>query len=328
MYRAPLVTVFVKLRYFTEYVFFEAASLMFRILPHTVYSRLGSAIGAAAYKWFNLRRDIILVQLDAVRSAFQDRYSLHEADIIGQKVLENIGRAGAEFLARPNASFFQNNGMFEISGKEKLDQVNQDGLGGIIVTGHFGNWEWMGALAADAGINIAYLVADLHNPYISGAVNKTRKKWGIDVINQKTGLLNAIRRLEKGGVLAVLADQDAGKRGIFVPFFGMPASTTRLPAYLSCRTGAPILPVFMISYGKNYHIHIENPIYPGRNESIEQCSLKLTEGFTEVIEKYVREYPELWFWPHRRWKTTPPGGGATVSYTGLARKVTLKRRES
>lgn len=316
-----------KYRYIVEYIFFQAASFLFRILPHAVYSSIGSMLGTVAYKWFNVRREIMRVQLDIAEPLLQKRLFLQNPDMLAQRIMANIGKSSAEFLARPGAGFFLNNRLFSISGKERLDRVRLEGKGGVIVTGHFGNWEWMGALAAKEGIEITYLVADLHNPYITKAVNKTRKKWGIDVINQKTGLLKAVRRLENGDFLAVLADQDAGKRGLFVPFFDIPASTTKLPAFLSSRTGAPILPVFMISHEGNYRIHFENAIYPERDDDIDRTTRKLTEAFTAVIENYVKEYPELWFWPHRRWKTKPPGSKTVVSYAGLSRKATLKRRE-
>jgi len=185
----------------------------------------------------------------------------------------------------------------------------------------------MGAIASVKNFPVSYLVADLHNKYISSAVNRTRKKWGIDVINQKNGILKALRKLNDGYFVAVLADQDAGKNGVFVPFLGLQASTTRLPAFLSERTGAPIIPAFIIPKGRKYIVHIELPIYPEKFDYGKEMNIqKLTEEYSTVIEKYVIKYPALWFWPHRRWKTQPKGSSRPFSYKGLPRKINFSRR--
>jgi KDO2-lipid IV(A) lauroyltransferase len=102
----------------------------------------------------------------------------------------------------------------------------------------------------------------------------------------------------------MLSDQDAGSDGVIVEFLGRPASTPKGPAAFALKTGASLACSFIIREGSKQKIVIEPPfdITPtgNKDEDIKQ----LTQAYTSLLEKYVREYPDHWFWPHRRWKST------------------------
>lgn len=308
-------------RFVTEYLFFEAFSLLFKLLPISLSIRFGRFLGRVAYDRIGLRKGIIEKQLTAT-SGILGKQGTEAIDITrtGRESMANAGRALVEFLIRPPVRFFENDRRFHWEGLEKLVSLSNKKSGAILLTGHFSNWEWVGPCATLKNINVAYLIAHLHNPLVSRAVNRTREKWGIEVIDQKSGLLPALRKLRSGRFLGVLADQDAGRKGIFVPFLGIPSSTTRLPAFLSLNAGVPIVPLFMVSEGKRYLIKVEEPIWPDMSAGKDSEMIRLTEAFSEVIESYVIKYPEYWFWPHRRWKTAPPGEKKKISYAGLPRK--------
>ena len=119
-----------------------------------------------------------------------------------------------------------------------------------------------------------------------------------------------LQLMQSGGTLGILVDLNTlDREGIFVDFFGVPASTTFVLAKLAVRTGALVLPVFAPWDKKRgrFLLKIEEPLsYDATGDEGEDVR-QLTQLFTSVVEKYVRLYPDQWLWIHRRWKTRPPG---------------------
>ena len=118
------------------------------------------------------------------------------------------------------------------------------------------------------------------------------------------------RVLENGEILGILADLNAQeKEGVFVDFFGVPASTTTSIAKLAMKTGAVVLPAFAVweESKKKYVVYLEPPIEYKKTENTDEDIKNLTQKITKTVEKYVRKYPEQWLWIHKRWNTRPKG---------------------
>jgi KDO2-lipid IV(A) lauroyltransferase len=114
-----------------------------------------------------------------------------------------------------------------------------------------------------------------------------------------------IRALKNNRFVAMLSDQDAGSDGTVVEFFGRPASTPKGPAAFALKMDAPIVMAFIIrETGRKQKIVIEKAIFGDRTSDKEADIRNLTQAYTCVLEEYVRKYPDHWFWPHRRWKST------------------------
>ena len=107
--------------------------------------------------------------------------------------------------------------------------------------------------------------------------------------------------------MGFVADQDAGPRGVFVDFFGVPSSTHQGAAVYCLKYGAPILVGLAVRCGPD-RIIIEHEIlrYDHLKGVTEENIRTVTQAFTAVLEKWIRKYPEHYNWMHRRWKTTPP----------------------
>jgi len=127
------------------------------------------------------------------------------------------------------------------------------------------------------------------------------------------GVRGAVRRLRSGGAIAMLADQDARRDGVFVPFFGRPASTAAGPAWLSLATGAPIVfcTITREADGR-FVLRFQPPLVPLGDAADAAAVRVLTARHTALLEAVVRERPEQWFWLHKRWKTAQPGGDGAV----------------
>ncbi len=200
--------------------------------------------------------------------------------------------------------------LLEIEGREHFDLAHAAGRGILFFTGHFGSWEIFNLVPfafADSQMNV--LVRRIDNPLVENFVEGLRTSFGGKTIDKKTSARAMFRLLQAGELLGVMADLNVQEReGVFVDFFGVPASTTTSLAKLALRTDAVVLPAFAIwqPARQKYLLKLEPPIeYQKTGDDIEDVH-DLTQKVTKIIEKYVRAFPEQWMWIHKRWNTRPP----------------------
>ncbi|MDZ7379941.1 MAG: lysophospholipid acyltransferase family protein, partial [candidate division KSB1 bacterium] len=143
---------------------------------------------------------------------------------------------------------------------------------------------------------------------IDDLMNRYRQRMGITIIHMGVAVRGVIKALREGKMVALLSDQDAGKNGVFVNYLGHPASTPRGPAVFSLKTGAPIIFGSAVREDHAYHRIYFDLATPGEvGELSEENVRRITQAYTSILERYVRQYPDHWFWMHRRWKTRPGG---------------------
>ena len=227
---------------------------------------------------------------------------------IARSVFRNLGRVTAEFSFIPllNEENVRRYVFFE--GAENFHRAHEKGKGVLFLTAHFGNWEWMAAafpLFFRCPCHV--IVRPLDNRFFDRIVEKLRTCTGNRTVPKEKSMGRILRLLKEGEVVGVLLDQNVDWReGVFVNFFGEMACTNAGLALLALKTGAPVLPVFNIrKTNGRYRVVIEPEIPLIRTGEKDLDVEKNTELFTSVIERYVREYPDLWFWLHQRWKTRP-----------------------
>ncbi len=201
--------------------------------------------------------------------------------------------------------------LVEVVGKEEnFDPAYARGRGVLFFTGHFGSWEVFNLLPPAFGFGMNILVRRIDNPLVENFVDNFRTKFGSVTLDKTKSARQMFRVLKKGELLGILADLNAQeKEGVFVDFFGVPASTTTSIAKLALSTGAAVLPAFAVweeAKGK-YVVYLEPPIECEQGEASEESVRVLTQKITNVVEKYVRKYPEQWLWIHKRWNTRPKG---------------------
>src|SRR5947209_570034 len=178
----------------------------------------------------------------------------------------------------------------------------------LIVTGHFGNWEMAGYTLGLIGFRTHAVARTLDNPYLDDFLRRFRERTGQKVLAKKGDFDQMQSILDRGGVLATLADQDAGQRGMFVDFFGRPASTFKSIALLMMEFRVPLMVVGMPKVGEpmRYRLEVEDLILPEDYEDRPDAFKAITQRFTSALERLVRRHPEEYFWLHRRWKHQPP----------------------
>ena len=180
------------------------------------------------------------------------------------------------------------------------------GKGAIILTAHVGNWELLEAVTPLWGYALTAIAKEIKGAALNDFWNTIRSRFGVTVLPPKNAFRPCLKTLRNGGLVGFILDQNmTRKEGIFVDFFGQPASTSPGLAYMAAQSGAPVLPVFATRHENGVHeVFVLDPIEPPTDHKPETI-LKFTQQYTKVIEDVIRRHPEQWIWCHRRWRTQP-----------------------
>lgn len=187
-----------------------------------------------------------------------------------------------------------------------LEDVRQ-GRGVVMVTGHLGSWEMGGARVAAEGVPVSAVVQVQRNQLFDRELRRTRRALGMSVMSKQEAPRGVLRALRNGAMAGLVADQNVVSGGIFVDFFGKPAATARGPALFALRSGAPLW------VGAAFYTGGDEPRYRVRLQRVDVPTTgdldvdvrAMTEAYTRVLEGWIREAPEQYFWLHKRWKTRP-----------------------
>ena len=291
----------------TRFLFFLAQRL-----PQAWLLILGAGLGKLTFSLLRIRRRVALENL---AHAFPEK-SAAEIKTIARRSYENFGKMMLEYLRLPSlsAAALQQRISFAMPRERNpYEQALALGKGAICMTGHFGNWEYMGALVAQMQYPMVYLYQEQNNPYVDGLIRDIRTKMNMPSIPRGAALRGILKALREKKFVAILADQDAGRNGIFVDFLGRPASTAQGPAAFVLKTQAPIVFCVAIREPRGHH-RVEAELltfdFSKNAATSEEDKLhQITAAWTKVLEKYIRQYPDHWFWMHRRWKTKQIASG-------------------
>lgn len=190
---------------------------------------------------------------------------------------------------------------------ERAKWLMAEGKGLIMVTGHYGNFEIMGYLMGLFGFEIFSIARPIDNPYISKWLYAVRERHGQHIVNKKGAAAIMPEVLAKGSTLGFIADQNAGLKGLFVDFFGRPASTYKSIGLLAITENLPIVVGVCRQRMGEFFFEIEcGKIIMPEDWADKASPLKwVTQEYTAELERLIRKAPEQYWWIHRRWKTRP-----------------------
>lgn len=197
---------------------------------------------------------------------------------------------------------------FRLKGNQRFFEALLGDRPLLIVTGHFGNWELSGCAMSQLGFPLHAIARPLDNPYLDAFLRSYRERTGQKLLAKK-GDFDRIRQvLAASGILATVADQDAGPRGLFVEFFGRPASTHKAVALMAIEHDVMLMVGGAVRVGDPlvYESPVEDLIDPRDYRDRPDAVRALTQRFTSALERMIRRDPSQYFWLHRRWKHTPP----------------------
>ena len=244
------------------------------------------------------------------RQLMTDDFTKIEEDHAIRVVVETIGgvEAAYEYTKRAlNAGkhvVTANKQLVAEKGAELLALAKKRGV--VMLACHMDNWEWLGAALALNGFPLSAVEKPQPNPVYSDFLNELRRGAGQEIFARGTNeILGCARAMKKGRMLGLIADQDGGYHGIFVPFFGKMASTPEGPAYFARKFKAPVVPIFMVRKpsGYGHQVFVKEPIYYEDTGNQEKDDYRITLKMTQEVEKIIRQYPDNWIWFQHRWNT-------------------------
>lgn len=200
--------------------------------------------------------------------------------------------------------------LIEVEGCDNIREVEAMGTGVLLFTGHFGSWEIFNAVPPAHGYKMSILVRRIDNPLVEKLVDSFRTRFGNETLDKMKATRSMYRLLKKGQYLGILGDLNAQHReGIFVDFFGVPACSTTSIAKLALATDVPIVPGFAVwdEARQRYVARFEPALDFVRTGDHDTDVHTITQLVANVIESYVRRYPDQWMWIHKRWNTRPDG---------------------
>lgn len=271
---------------------------MFAVMPTPAASAAGGFLG----RMIGPRLPVTRRALDNLKRA------MPEIDDAGRKRIvramwDNLGRVVGEYphigsIARDAGK----GGRVEIVNLEKADPIRADDSPGILISGHLANFELFTLAAVSCGIEYAQFYRAPNNPLVDRLIQMVRRMPAEKQIRKGAeGARQAIRILKQGGILAILIDQKLND-GIAIPFFGIDAMTAPAAVQFGLRFDCPVIPARLERTGGcNFRLTFMDPLdIPDTGDRQQDVRIAMTR-VNEMLEEWIRERPEQWFWLHRRW---------------------------
>ncbi len=269
-------------------------------IPEKLALRIAFIIGSVICGYSgSLRRR---VESDIKKAFASHGYDLKVGRVrrITRRTFLNMAMNLAEFLRFGKLDKVSINSKVTVHGLHHLEQVMEAGKGGIILTLHLGNWELQGAWYSLNGYPLNAIFINQYNRALGEEMNRLRKNVGIGLI-PRSQLRRAVRLLQKGELVGVLADQDGGPRGDYCKFFNRVISAPPTPAWMAARAGCPLLPAYMIRESAGQHRLVFLPPLPPPGRS-KNDRLALTRQVYKLFESLILANSEQWLWLYSRWK--------------------------
>ena len=284
-----------------EYALARALERAIVHLPAGAADPVGRGIGGLVRRPFGIRRGVVAENL---RRAFPDAGD----EWIERTVRQSYAHLGREVVAMirlSRLSAAEIIALTDVPAWPEVEAVVAEGKGALVVTGHFGNWEVGAAAVAARGVPISAIVKPQRNRLVDRMVQDARARLGIGTIPIGRAAREVPRLLARGGVVGIVGDQDARRKGLFVPFFGVPASTFRGPAQFALRFDAAVFASTTRRLADDRYLVQGTRIPVHRTGDAEADEYRLTAALAANLEEAIRAAPEQYFWFHKRWKTRP-----------------------
>jgi KDO2-lipid IV(A) lauroyltransferase len=273
-----------------------------RALPWAAALRVGAALGWLAARALPGRARIARQNL---AQAFPE-LERHERAALLHEHFAHLGKCIVELLRFPmwRAQF---SGRVRVEGQEHLDVASACGRGIVVFTGHTGNWEILAPLWPLLHPRPMVVAQPMRNPSLERLVSACRQVNGLTIVPREGSLRRLVAGLREGRAVGLLADQDAGPGGVFVPFFGRLASCEPSPVVLARRLACPLLLCLAFRDPDGTHRVVFESVHAPVAENDAAADRATLAYLYQRLETHIRACPSQWLWVHRRWKTRPAG---------------------
>jgi Kdo2-lipid IVA lauroyltransferase/acyltransferase len=276
------------------------------LFPRPAARFIGVCFASAA---FTLRAPLRRAAEWNLRLAFPKWNDAQRNQVI-RGMIRQVGWMAGEFSQFPKYSRENIARIVTIDGEENFAAARHRGKGVLFLTGHMSAWELAPVAHALYGHPLHFLVRPVANRRVDALINACRCRSGNLPIEKNRAARVVLQVLADGGTVGILADHNTTiEEGVFVDFFGIPASTTSGLARIALRTDAAVVPGFLRwdEDRRIYRLGFQPAVELLRTGDEDRDVVENTARFTRVIETFVRAHPDQWLWVHKRWKTRPPG---------------------
>jgi len=274
-------------------------------IPRKWAMPLGNILGKIWYLTDKRHRNVALSNLN---NAYGHEKSPTEIEKLARQVFQNLAQIPLEICWSMRLSVKDFLPYCDLKGEANLKEALKKGRGVLFFSAHIGNWEFLSFAFGRFGFPVSGIYRPIKSEPINMLTYNYRTRFGAKLIPKKHSMRKIFKGLENNECIGMLMDQDPGSSaGVFADFFGVPVNTNKGLAQLALKTGAPVIPAFVIRDGLRYQIEFGKEIPLIKTNDREQDIVANTQQYNEVIEEVVRRYPEQWFWVHRRWKRSPSG---------------------
>lgn len=264
-------------------------------IPFRLAKKIAEILAVLGYYLVKKNRVRILYNLKHIYNS-----KLTEPDLgkLAKATYKHWAKCVIELLSIPKLSAEKLKQLIRIEGQANLDAVRKLNQGVVCVLAHYGNWELLGAYYAKVHHeSISVVGNELYDKKLDRLLNQIREQAGLKILNRGNALKASLTAIKNKEVLAIMADYDGGGETIQLPFFESTITFPTAPLYFAYRSGAPVLPVFVIRQPDDTHcVYIEKPLSIGKEQDISTDFKHFITEFVSLIETYISRAPTQWVW--------------------------------
>jgi len=280
-------------------------SAIVSIMPARFLYSFANCVSFLAYRFAAKQK---WIALESLSFAFGKEKTALELEQITKDCFTFMAKSAVELMFLFDKPFILKERV-TLAGKENLDRALAKGCGVVLVSAHFGNFPLLLGRLAVEGYTAGGIMKPMHDKRVEKIFLEKRDKFGVKTIYSQPRdvcVNSTIQALRNNELVFIPIDQNFGTGGVFVNFFGRKAATAAGPVIFAQRTGAALLPCFIIRQPDDTHkIIFEPALNLEKGRDAEDTILINIQKLTVIIEEYIRKYPAEWGWIHRRWKSRP-----------------------
>jgi Kdo2-lipid IVA lauroyltransferase/acyltransferase len=290
-----------KLQHLIEYSFLITFASVIRVFPLSFARFCARRFADIIFYLIPVRKAVVLKNLS---DSFGSSKTREELNCIAHNTYRQFAQTMIEIIYFPKFNKERLSKLAYFENMEIVETALKGGKGTVLVGSHFCNWELMAA-AIVQHFPLTLVVGEQKNTLVDDLLNSFRLKMGVKIVPLKVSLRGVTKALKANESVAIVSDQDAHEDGVFVDFFGRPASTPKGAAVFALRFGCPLIMGHIFRNRAGFKIKFDLvPAPESKLDETEQIRV-YTQSYTKLLEDYVRKYPDHWFWMHKRWKTKP-----------------------
>lgn len=284
------------------YYLFRFFETIFLALPYSFQKAFILVLARLAFLIDTKHKKVIRANLDLT---IKDKISEEKYDSILKYCHKNLSLVLLQVLRSSRLSIQDLKNSVSFENRHYIDDALKEGRKIIIISAHYGNWE-LGATSVGALIHpITSIHKKMNNPYFDDYLLKSRTKFNMTMVEKKGAIRHLVKALKNSQIITMMIDQNVNPNdGIYIDFLGAKATQTAAPAFLARKFDALIIPILInTSPQKENVITFFKPIVTSQTEDEEKDIFESTQAQADVFSKVILEYPEPWFWCHKRWKS-------------------------